>query len=155
MQVSKTQHVMRQNNEEFFQFMKSHLILSGVIACTSLFVSSAFANTPQQHEQQMKKIYSSKNIQQGLIDLCVSNYTKAGALEKLTKTEVSTLCRCNIESQGRMTEATKWKLQSAQNAKDEKTFVKTMDSFQKAESPKIKKCLGQLAPKLEKLMTGK
>lgn len=122
--------------------MNSKIILSSVIAISSLFSVSSFAAPSADQQAQMAAIYKSNNVKQGLINACVAEQTKAGALKALTKDEVSKLCKCNVESQGRMTNSLQWELQSAQNAKDEKKYATTLQNFGKSEQPKIKACLG-------------
>ncbi len=122
--------------------MKAKILCAGLLAISSAISSVAFAEDSAQ-AKQLEAAYKSTNIKQGLINVCVSDYTKAGALNKLTKADVTKLCTCNIESRGRMTESTRWELQSATNAKNQKKVQEIFARIQKAEEPKIKACLGQ------------
>lgn len=121
--------------------MKSNILLSAIIALTSCVSVATFADTNDQ-AKKLEAAYKSTNIKQGLVNVCVDDYTKAGALNKLTKADVNKLCSCNVESRGRMTESTKWELQSATNAKNQAKVKETLTRLQKAEEPKIKACLG-------------
>lgn len=121
--------------------MKSKIILSSVLAISTLFSAASFANTADA-QAKMAAAYKSSNVKQGLIGVCVDEQTKAGALKALTKDEVNKLCKCNVESQGRMTNSLQWELQSARNAKDEKKYATALQRFGKSEQPKVKACLG-------------
>lgn len=120
--------------------MKSKILLSAIIALTSFASVTTFAADDQA--KQLDAAFKSTNIKQGLVNICVGDYTKAGALNKLTKAEVTKLCTCNVESRGRMTESQKWELQSATNAKNQAKVKEILTRLQKAEEPKIKACLG-------------
>jgi uncharacterized membrane protein len=121
-------------------FMKSKILLSAIIALTSFASVTTFAADDQA--KKLDAAFKSTNIKQGLVNVCVGDYTKAGALNKLTKAEVTKLCTCNVESRGRMTESQKWELQSATNAKNQAKVKEILTRLQKAEEPKIKACLG-------------
>lgn len=132
--------------------MKSTIFLSSILAVTSLFTVSAFAAPAADGQAKLQTIYKSSNIKQGLINACVEDQNKMGASKVLSKTEVTQLCKCNIESQGRMTNADQWDLQSAQNAKDKDKYIALMQKFGKSEQPKVKSCLGTaLDSKLAKM----
>ena len=122
--------------------MKSKIILSSVLAISTLFTASSFAAPSADQQSKMAAAYKSTNIKQGLINVCVEEQTNAGALKALTKDEVSKLCKCNVESQGRMTNSLQWELQGARNAKDEKKYATALQNFGKSEQPKVKACLG-------------
>ncbi len=122
--------------------MKSNILLSSVFAAATLFSASTFAAPATDNQAKLQSIYKSSNIKQGLINACVEEQNKLGAAKVLSKTEVTQLCKCNIESQGRMTNADQWELQSAQNAKDKNKYVALMQKFGKSEQPKVKACLG-------------
>ena len=122
--------------------MKSKIILSGLVAFSTLFSALSFAAPSADQQAKLTAAYKSNNVKQGLINVCVEEQTQAGALKAITKDEVNKLCKCNVESQGRMTNALQWELQSAQNAKDEKKYVAALQNFGKSEQPKVKACLG-------------
>lgn len=122
--------------------MKSNLLLSSVVAVATFFSASSFAAPAADNQAKLQSIYKSNNIKQGLINACVDEQNKLGASKVLSKSEVTQLCKCNVESQGRMTNADQWELQSAQNAKDKNKYVALMQKFGKAEQPKVKACLG-------------
>lgn len=129
--------------------MKSKIIIASLAAVTTLFSVASFAAADQS---KMAAAYKSNNVKQSLINVCVDEQTKAGALKAITKDEVSKLCKCNVESQGRMPQSLQWELQGAQNAKDQKRFATAMQGFAKSEQPKVKACLGTaLEAKLSKL----
>lgn len=118
--------------------MKSKIIIASLAAVSALFSVATFA----ADQSKMAAAYKSNNVKQSLINICVEEQTKAGALKALTKNEVSKLCKCNVESQGRMSQSLQWELQGAQNAKDQKRFATAMQGYAKSEQPKIKACLG-------------
>ncbi|MBP7793924.1 MAG: hypothetical protein KA014_02885, partial [Acinetobacter sp.] len=99
--------------------MKSKIVLSSVLAISALFSAASFAAPAADQQAKMAAAYKSNNIKQGLIGVCVDEQTKAGALKALSKEEVNKLCKCNVESQGRMSQSLQWELQGAQNAKDQ------------------------------------
>ncbi|OTG86478.1 hypothetical protein B9T31_08295 [Acinetobacter sp. ANC 4558] len=121
--------------------MKSKILLSAIIAFASFTSVTSFAATDDQ-AKKLDAAFQSTNIKQGLVNVCVDDYTKAGALNKLTKAEVTKLCSCNVDSRGRMTESQKWELQSATNAKNQNKVNEILTRLQKSEEPKIKACLG-------------
>ena len=82
--------------------MKSKILFSTIIALTSFVSATTFADNNEQ-AKKLEAAYQSTNIKQGLVNVCVDDYTKAGALNKLTKADVNKLCSCNVESRGRMT----------------------------------------------------
>ena len=144
--------------------MKFPVLFSSILVATSFFSGSAMANAPTaeqkkqfeafQKEQAAKLEQASKsgNIKQSLIKVCTDNYAKAGALKSLTQADVNRLCKCNVESEGRMTVSQQWELQSARNAKDQKKFNEVAQRIAKAEQPKVKACVGTaLETKLAKL----
>lgn len=135
--------------------MKSTILLSSVLAAATLFSTASFADAASDRKAKLQTIYKSNNIKQGLINNCVEEQNKLGASKVLSKTEVSLLCKCNVESEGRMTQAQQWDLQSAQNAGDKAKFGTLMQNFAKSEQPKVKACLGALDKKLASMQQPK
>ena len=128
--------------------MKSKIIIASLATITTLFSAASFA----ADQAKMAAAYKSNNIKQSLVNLCVEEQTQAGALKAITKDDVTKLCKCNVESQGRMTQSLQWELQGAQNAKDQNRFATAMQGFAKTEQPKVKACLGPtLEAKLSKV----
>ncbi len=118
------------------KFYKSNLILSTLLSVT------AFAATTVQAAENPAK---STNVKAALISSCKEQTTKGG---KLTSSEVSKFCNCNIEAQGKVTEAQKWEMQSAANAKKNPNSLPFVQQGYKD----LKACLGApLVSKLEKL----
>jgi hypothetical protein len=138
--------------------MKFPVLFSSILVATSFIASSAMANTPTaaQKEQaaKLEQALKSSNIKQSLITICSDTYTKAGALKSLSQADINKLCKCNVESEGRMTVSQQWELQSARNAKDQKKFNEVAQRLAKAEQPKVKACVGTaLEAKLAKLQS--
>lgn len=134
--------------------MKLPVLFSSILVAASFFVSPAMANAPTaeqkkqfeayQKEQAAKLEQASKsgNIKQSLIKICADNHVKAGALKSVSQADVNKLCKCTIESEGRMTVSQQWELQSARNAKDQKKFTEVAQRIAKAEQVKVKACVG-------------
>ena len=118
------------------KFFKSNLILSTLLSVT------AFAATTVQAAENPAK---STNVKAALISACKEQTAKAG---KLTSSEVSKFCSCNVEAQGKVTEAQKWEIQSAINSKKSPSTL----AFVQQQNKDLKVCLGApLVSKLEKL----
>lgn len=123
------------------KFFKSNLILSTMMSAAALLATATHA----ADENPLKAAYKSTNVKSALINVCKDQTTKGG---KLTSAEVSKFCSCNIEAQGKVTEAQKWEIQSAINAKKSPSSL----AFVQQQNKDLQACLGApLVTKLEKL----
>lgn len=136
--------------------MKFPIILSSMIALASFVAMPALANAPTaeqkkqmeafQKEQaaQLDKIQKSANIKQGLIDFCVSNYTKHTNISTiLKKEEISKVCSCNVKAEGSMTQEQQWQLQSLKNANKKKEFEAEFIKIKTAQGKTAEACMGK------------
>lgn len=142
--------------------MKFPILSAALIAVSGFLSAQAFANAPtaeqkkqfeafqKEQDTKLRQAAQSTNVKQSLVKICVENQTKMGAAKVLNASEINKLCTCTIESEGRMTVAQQWELQSARNAKDQKKYVAVAQRIGKAEEPKIKNCLG---PNLQAKLT--
>lgn len=123
------------------KFFKSNLILSTMMSAAALLATATHA----ADENPLKAAYKSTNVKSALINVCKDQTTKGG---KLTAAEVNKFCSCNIEAQGKVTEAQKWEIQSAINAKKSPSSL----AFVQQQNKDLQACLGApLVTKLEKL----
>ncbi len=123
------------------KFSKSNLILSTMMSAAALFATATHA----ADENPLQAAYKSTNVKSALVNVCKEQTTKGG---KLTAAEVSKFCSCNIEAQGKVTEAQKWEMQSAANAKKNPNTLPFVQQGYKD----LQACLGApLVSKLEKL----
>ncbi|MGM1002695.1 hypothetical protein [Acinetobacter haemolyticus] len=122
------------------KFLKSNLILSTMMAATALVATATQANT-----NPLEAAYKSTNVKAGLVNVCKEQTTKGG---KLSAAEVNKFCGCQIDAQGKVTEAQKWEIQSAINAKKNPSSL----AFVQQQNKDLQACLGApLVNKLEKL----
>ena len=123
-------------------FFKSKLILS------CLFSAAAFTTAAHAAEANpLAAVAKSTNIKAALIQACKDETTK-GSKGKLSATEVSKLCTCQVEAQGKVTEAQKWEIQSTINAKKNPASL----AFVQKQNKDLQTCLGtSLVAKLAKL----
>ena len=118
--------------------LKSNVILSALFSATALFATVVQADA-------MQDAFKSSNIKAGLINVCKQETGKA---KKLTAAETAKYCTCAIETEGKMTTAQKWEVQSAIN---QKKSPSTLPVIQK-QNADLKTCFGpQLTTKLQKL----
>ncbi|MCH7333532.1 hypothetical protein [Acinetobacter modestus] len=123
------------------KFLKSNLILSTMMSAAALLATATHA----ADENPLQAVAKSTNIKAALINACKEQYTKTG---KLTAAEVNKFCSCNIEAQGKVTEAQKWEIKSAINAKKSPSSL----AFVQQQNKELQACLGApLVSKLEKL----
>lgn len=142
--------------------MKPPVLFSSLLVAVSVLSSAAMANAPTAEQKKQFETYQkeqaakleqaakSSNIKQSLIKICADNHVKAGALKSVSQADVNKLCKCTVESDGRMTVSEQWELQSARNAKDQKKFTEVAQRIAKGEQVKVKACLG---PALEAKLT--
>ncbi|ESK56559.1 MAG: hypothetical protein I8H98_02575 [Moraxellaceae bacterium] len=122
------------------KFFKSNLILSTMMSAAALFATATHAA-----DNPLQAVYKSTNVKAGLINVCKEQTTKGG---KLSAAEVSKFCGCQIDAQGKVTEAQKWEIQSAINAKKSPSSL----GFVQQQNKELQACLGApLVTKLEKL----
>ncbi len=120
--------------------LKSGLILSTLFSMSALMGSTAFAA-----ENPLQQAYKSANVKSALIGVCKTETGKSG---KLSSAEVSKFCSCQVEAQGKVTEAQKWEIQSAVNQKKSPSSL----AFVQQQNASLKACFGtQLTGKLETL----
>ena len=123
------------------KFFKSNLILSTMMSAAALFATATHA----ADENPLQAAYKSTNVKSALINVCKEQTTKGG---KLSAAEVSKFCGCQIDAQGKVTEAQKWEIQSAINAKKSPSSL----AFVQQQNKELQACLGApLVSKLEKL----
>lgn len=123
------------------KFFKSNLILSSLFATSALLATATHA----ADENPLQTAYKSTNVKAALVNVCKDQTAKGG---KLSSTEVSKFCSCQIDAQGKVTEAQKWEIQSAINAKKSPSSL----AFVQQQNKDLQACLGApLVSKLEKL----
>ncbi|MGN5763033.1 hypothetical protein ACNQO6_01600 [Acinetobacter calcoaceticus] len=122
------------------KFSKSNLILSTMMSAAALFATATHAA-----DNPLQTAYKSTNVKAALVNVCKDQTAKGG---KLTAAEVSKFCGCQIDAQGKVTEAQKWEIQSAINAKKSPSSL----AFVQQQNKDLQACLGApLVSKLEKL----
>ncbi|ENX43067.1 hypothetical protein NDN11_06110 [Acinetobacter sp. C26M] len=122
------------------KFSKSNLILSTMMSAAALFATATHAA-----DNPLQTAYKSTNVKAALVNVCKDQTAKGG---KLTAAEVSKFCGCQIDAQGKVTEAQKWEIQSAINAKKSPSSL----GFVQQQNKDLQACLGApLVTKLEKL----
>lgn len=122
------------------KFFKSNLILSTMMSAAALLATGAYAA-----DNPLQTAYKSTDVKAALINVCKDQTAKGG---KLTSAEVSKFCGCQIDAQGKVTEAQKWEIQSAINAKKSPSSL----AFVQKQNKDLQACLGApLVSKLEKL----
>lgn len=122
------------------KFSKSNIILSTMMSAAALFATASHAA-----DNPLQEAYKSTNVKSALVNVCKDQTAKGG---KLTSAEVSKFCSCQIDAQGKVTEAQKWEIQSAINAKKSPSSL----AFVQQQNKDLQACLGApLVSKLEKL----
>ena len=122
------------------KFSKSNIILSTMMSAAALFATASHAA-----DNPLQAAYKSTNVKSALVNVCKDQTAKGG---KLTSAEVSKFCSCQIDAQGKVTEAQKWEIQSAINAKKSPSTL----AFVQQQNKDLQACLGApLVTKLEKL----
>ncbi|MBL8282881.1 MULTISPECIES: hypothetical protein [Acinetobacter] len=122
------------------KFSKSNIILSTMMSAAALFATASHAA-----DNPLQAAYKSTNVKSALVNVCKDQTAKGG---KLTSAEVSKFCSCQIDAQGKVTEAQKWEIQSAINAKKSPSSL----VFVQQQNKDLQACLGApLVSKLEKL----
>ncbi|WP_436661709.1 hypothetical protein [Acinetobacter sp. P1(2025)] len=122
------------------KFSKSNIILSTMMSAAALFATASHAA-----DNPLQAAYKSTNVKSALVNVCKDQTAKGG---KLNSAEVSKFCSCQIDAQGKVTEAQKWEIQSAINAKKSPSSL----AFVQQQNKDLQACLGApLVSKLEKL----
>jgi len=107
--------------------------------------AALFATATHAADNPLQTAYKSTNVKAALVNVCKDQTAKGG---KLTAAEVSKFCGCQIDAQGKVTEAQKWEIQSAINAKKSPSSL----GFVQQQNKDLQACLGApLVTKLEKL----
>ncbi|WP_089604579.1 hypothetical protein [Acinetobacter piscicola] len=121
--------------------LKSGLLLSSMFSIAAMMGSTAQA----AEANPLQQAYKSTNVKSALVNVCKTETAKGG---KLTSAEVSKFCSCQIDAQGKVTEAQKWEIQSAVNQKKNPSSL----AFVQQQNAALKACFGpQLTGKLETL----
>ena len=121
--------------------LKSGLLLSSMFSIVAMIGSTAQA----AEANPLQQAYKSTNVKSALINVCKTETAKGG---KLTSAEVNKFCSCQIDAQGKVTEAQKWEIQSAVNQKKNPSSL----AFVQQQNAALKTCFGpQLTTKLESL----
>lgn len=119
---------------------KSGLFFSAIIAASASLAGTAFAA-----DDALQNAYKSANVKSSLINVCKTETAKSG---KLTTAEVAKYCGCAIESDGKLTNAQKWEIQSAINQKKSPATL----AFVQKQNQELQACFGpQLTTKLKTL----
>ncbi len=121
------------------KFLKTNAVLS-LFAGFAMMGSVAHAA-----DNALQQAYKSNNVKSALINVCKQETTKGG---KLNAAEVNKFCSCQIEAQGKVTEAQKWEIQSAVNQKKSPSSL----AFVQQQNRDLQACFGpQLTGKLKTL----
>ena len=132
----------------------SKIIASGLLICSAALSGTTFANNDQakakaEFETMMKdykaavdSALKSSDVRGGLIKACGVQYKKTVSEKMLTQADVTKLCTCTVDAEGRVTEAQKWDLQSAANAKNQSKFQQLQTAILKSQGESVKKCVG-------------
>lgn len=111
-----------------------------LFACLPIISSIAHAA-----DSEVEQVYRSTNVKAALVNACNQQTVRSG---KLSTTEVSKFCSCQIEAKGRVTDAARWDIQSMLNQKkDPGTLI-----FVQQQNHALQACLGpELISKLKTL----
>lgn len=121
--------------------LKSGIILSTLFSAAALFGTA----TQAAETNAIQDAYKSTNVKAALINVCKTETAKGG---KLTAAEVSKYCGCAVESDGKLTNAQKWEIQSALNQKKSPATL----TFVQQQNKALQACFGpQLTTKLQSL----
>ena len=114
--------------------------MSSVFATAALFASVTHAD-----DNKLQQAYKSTNVKGSLINVCKEETAKGG---KLSAAEVAKYCTCAVEADGKMTNAQKWEIQSAINAKKSPASL----AFVQQQNKSLLACFGpDLSGKLQSL----
>ena len=142
--------------------MKSKFLALAVVSISALFSVNSFANDDQakmkaefeamakQYTTAVETASKSSDIRGGLVKACGIQYKKTIDLKLLTQADVNKLCGCTVDAEGTITQAQKWDLQSAANAKNQTKFQQLQSALMKKQGESVKKCVG---PTLDQKLT--
>lgn len=122
-------------------------LFSSKILVSSVMAMAGFAATMSHaaDENQLQQAYKSTNVKGALINVCKTETAKGN---KLTAAEATKYCTCAVEADGKMTNAQKWEVQSAINAKKSPGSL----AFVQQQNRDLQACFGpQLTGKLKTL----
>lgn len=144
--------------------MKSKLLATALLSISALFSANTIATTDQakakaefeamakQYNAAVESAAKSADIRGGLVKACGIQYKKTVELKLLTQADVNKLCGCTVDAEGSVTQAQKWELQSAVNAKNQDKIKQLQTAIIKKQGESVKKCVGTaLDQKLSKL----
>lgn len=121
--------------------LKSGLILSTLFSAAALFGTA----TQAAETNAIQQAYKSSNVKSALVGVCKTETAKSG---KLSTAEVSKYCGCAVESDGKLTNAQKWEIQSTINQKKSPATL----AFVQQQNKSLQACFGpQLTGKLQTL----
>ena len=142
----------------------SKFLRSACVAVCAMVSINSFAATDQakakaefeamakQYQSSIETAAKSSDVRGGLIKACGVQYKKALDLKMLTQADVTKLCTCTTDAEGQVTQAQKWEIQSAVNAKNQAKFQELQGALVKKQGESVKKCVGTtLDQKLSKL----
>lgn len=120
--------------------LKTRFFAPALVAASACMTTTVFAS-----EADLQQAYKSTNVKAALINVCKTETSKGG---KLTAAEVAKYCGCAIESDGKLTNAQKWEIQSTINQKKSPSTL----AFVQQQNQALKTCFGpQLTTKLQSL----
>ena len=120
--------------------LTTRVLTSALFAVSAGVASTAFADAALDAQ-----IAKSTDVKGALINACKTETAKGG---KLTAAEVAKYCSCAIESEGKVTNAQKWQMQSTYNQKKPLSSL----PFVQQQNQALKTCFGpQLTTKLQTL----
>ena len=144
--------------------IKTKLIATSLLTLSALFTAPVFANNDaakdkaefeamaKEYKSSVESALKSADIRGGLIKACGIQYKKAVSLKMLTQADVTKLCTCTVDAEGKITEAQKWEVQSAVNSKNQTKIQQLQSSIIKKQGETVKQCVGSaLDQKLAKL----
>ncbi|MHA5057333.1 hypothetical protein ACX2CK_11230 [Acinetobacter schindleri] len=144
--------------------IKAKLLATSLLSLSALFSTASFANDDQakakaefeamkkEYTTAMKNAGSSSNVRDGLIKACAIPYKQAVKYKKLTQSDVNKLCTCEVDAEGKLTQAQKWQIQSTINQKKNPATL----AFVEKQNQDLEACFGpQLTNKLKTLASKK
>lgn len=134
--------------------MKAKIIATSLLTLSALFSANTFANNDQakakaefegmmkEYQTAMGNAAKSGDIRGGLIKACGVQYKKLIELKKLNQNDVTKLCTCTIDTEGKITDSQKWAIQSAINAKNQSKARELQTNLMKSQQSGVKQCIG-------------
>ncbi len=122
-----------------------NILTSKIAAATLTLTAALFAMNTQADNSKLQQAYGSSNVKSALVGVCKTEVSKGN---KLTAAEVTKVCTCQIDVEGRTTKAQMWEMQSAANQKKNPLTL----PFVKKQHDDLKACFGTaLTSKLDKI----